>query len=76
MSKKKIFKNDRFRFCRNGHEPKNVLTGTMKIGFLYDGPPHQALSEARRARSIFKFLVTNPPRGRPFGAAVFIITDR
>jgi hypothetical protein len=32
-----------------------------------DHPPH-GLFEARRDRNVFlKFLVTNPPRGRPFG---------
>ena len=34
---------------------------------LYEGPPPQGLSEARRAGSFFEFLVTDLPRGRPVG---------
>jgi len=33
---------------------------------LYQGPPPHGLSGARRAGSFFE-LVTDPPRGRPFG---------
>jgi len=33
---------------------------------LYEGLPPQGLSEARRA-GVFLYLVTEPPRGRPFG---------
>jgi len=42
---------------------------------IYDGPPPQGLSEARWAGSFFEFLVTDSPRGRPFGAAAIIVTD-
>jgi hypothetical protein len=31
---------------------------------LYEGPLPWGLSEARRTKSFFKFLVTDPPRGR------------
>jgi hypothetical protein len=33
---------------------------------IYDGLTPQGLSEARRAGSFIEFLVTDPPRGRPF----------
>jgi hypothetical protein len=54
----------------------------MEIGSMIwcnDDPPPQGLSEARRGKEvscicIFYFLVIDPPRGRPFGAAGFIVS--
>jgi len=38
------------------------------IEYNLEGCPPQGLSEARRGREVFEFfLVTDPPRGRPFG---------
>jgi hypothetical protein len=43
---------------------------------LYEGPPPQGLSEARRAGRFFEFLVTCPPHRKPcFGAGAFIVPD-
>jgi hypothetical protein len=39
---------------------------------VYDGTPIQGLSETRRAGFFFEFFVTDPPRGRPSGAAAII----
>ena len=42
---------------------------------VYDGYPPQGLSEALRGSSFFEFLVRDPPRGRPSGAAAIIVPD-
>ena len=57
-------------FWRHRHE-SIYFTRTMKIGFLYDGRPLQGLSSGTAGQgSFFKFLLINPPRGRPFGGRV------
>lgn len=43
-----------------------VLTRTMKIGFLCEGP-RQGLSEIRRDTEINGISVTDPPRGGSYG---------
>ena len=37
---------------------------------IYEGPPQQGFSDARRA-GVFLYLVTDPPRGRPFRGGGF-----
>ena len=37
---------------------------------IYEGPQPQGFSDARRA-GVFLYLVTDPPRGRPFGGGGF-----
>jgi len=42
-------------------------SGKSRSSYLKEGYPPQGLSEARRARRIFGFSGTDPPRGRPAG---------
>ena len=58
------FNYEIFWLCRNVHERESHQNHENRN--LYEGLTPQGLSEARRA-GVFLYLVTDPPRGRPFG---------
>ena len=58
-------------FWRNRDEPIRIHPRTMKISLCDESLP-QDPSEARGA-GFFSILLTDPPRGHPIGAAVFLI---